>query len=53
LGFLKGMPSDLIVNELLFYFSMTIGLAVGAALLYRYSREKKVAGALEIPAGGQ
>jgi uncharacterized membrane protein len=54
LGFLKGYTSELIVNELLFYFSMTVGLAVGAAMLYRYAREKKrVAGMLEAPAGGQ
>jgi putative membrane protein len=53
LGFLKTYPSDRIVNELLFDFVMTIGLAVGAAALYRYTREKTVAGALELPAGGQ
>jgi putative membrane protein len=53
LGFLKGYPTDLIVNELLFFFSMTIGLAVGAALLYRYSREKKVSAALEMTADGR
>jgi len=52
-GFLEGYRPDRVFNELLAYFAVTVGLAVGAAMLYRYDREKKkVAGALELAAGG-
>jgi putative membrane protein len=52
-GFLEGYGPDRIFNELMAYFAVTVGLAVGAALLYRYDREKKrVAGSLELAAEG-
>jgi len=53
LGFMKGSPSQLVFNELMLYFAVTVGLAVGAAALYRYAREKKPLVALELPTGDE
>lgn len=53
LGYLEGASSDWVLREVVFYFILTVGIAVSAAVLYRYTREKKMAEPLELPAGGQ
>jgi uncharacterized membrane protein len=53
LGFMKDLSPQMIFNELLVYFVVTVGLAVGAAALYRYAREKKEPGAIQLPSGGE
>jgi len=52
-GFLHGVGADRLLQEALIYIVFTIGIAAGAAALYRYAREKPAPETSGVPADGR